>query len=132
MSQAKADDVNAADAKFLNQVADMWSREGDAPGNESIWALKLRDIANRLTVRDNRLTVRDDRIRVLTEILVASKAEQQIRERLANNGRNTANNNAGIRVGSDLHLCEVLLAQINQARAALQSGSLSQLSGPDD
>lgn len=38
--------VRKEDAAFLNKVADLWSRaEGDAPGNEGIWALKLRAIA---------------------------------------------------------------------------------------
>jgi hypothetical protein len=44
------------------------------------------------------------------------KAEERVRERLANNGRNPANNNAGIRVGSDLHLCEMLLAELDSER----------------
>lgn len=38
------------------------------------------------------------------------------RERLANNGRNPANKNAGIRVGSDLHICQELLAEIDRLR----------------
>lgn len=48
-----------------------------------------------------------------------SNAEKQARERLANNGRNPANKNAGILTGSDLHLCEMLLAQLDRWRAAL-------------
>ena len=49
-----------------------------------------------------------------------SKAEITVRERLANNGRNTANSNAGIRVGSDLHLCEMLIAEIDRQRTIIQ------------
>lgn len=48
-----------------------------------------------------------------------SNVEAKVRERLANNGRNLANNNAGIRVGSDLHLCEMLLKDIEGMRQAL-------------
>jgi hypothetical protein len=48
-----------------------------------------------------------------------SKAETRARELLANNGRNTANSNEGIRVGSHLHLCEMLLADINTLRGKL-------------
>lgn len=48
-----------------------------------------------------------------------SQTEIQARERLASNGRNPANNNAGIRVGSDLHLCEMLLSDIEALRAVL-------------
>lgn len=44
-------------------------------------------------------------------------AEAIARKRLENNGRNTANNNAGILLGSDLHLCEMLLAEIDKLRA---------------
>lgn len=50
-----------------------------------------------------------------------SQAEQRARNRLANNGRNTDNSNAGIRVGSDLHLCEMLLAEIDWLRDELQA-----------
>lgn len=46
-------------------------------------------------------------------------AEQTARKRLADNGRNPANNHAGVRVGSDLHLCEMLLNKIEYARALL-------------
>jgi hypothetical protein len=49
-----------------------------------------------------------------------SKAEDIARARLANNGRNPANNNAGIRTGGDLHLCEMLLAEMDKMRAALR------------
>jgi hypothetical protein len=47
------------------------------------------------------------------------EAERKVRGRLANNGRNPANNNRGILVGSDLHLCEMLLAELDRVRAAL-------------
>jgi len=44
----RAATVPSEDAKFLNQVADMLTDiDGDAPGNESIWALKLRAMAAR-------------------------------------------------------------------------------------
>lgn len=49
-----------------------------------------------------------------------SEAEKKARERLANNGRNPANNNAGIQVGDDLHLCEMLLSEIERMQAALK------------
>jgi hypothetical protein len=43
---SKQDTTFLEQAAFLEQVADMWSRiEGDTPGNESIWALKLRAVA---------------------------------------------------------------------------------------
>lgn len=48
-----------------------------------------------------------------------SKAEIEARDRLAGNGRTPVNNNAGIRVGSDLHLCEMLLAELDDARKLL-------------
>lgn len=50
-----------------------------------------------------------------------SKAETDARDRLANNGRNPTNKNAGIRVGSDLHLCEMLLAEIDALRSWKQA-----------
>lgn len=56
---------------------------------------------------------------IAREITAEIKAEETARARLANNGRNPANNNAGIRVGSDLHLCEMLLREIDTLRAAL-------------
>lgn len=56
---------------------------------------------------------------IAREITAEIKAEETVRARLANNGRNPANNNAGIRVGSDLHLCEMLLRSLDTARAAL-------------
>lgn len=38
--------LNEDDARFLDQVADMWSRnDGDPAYSEGIWALKLRAIA---------------------------------------------------------------------------------------
>lgn len=49
-----------------------------------------------------------------------SDGEDKARERLANNGRNPANLNAGIRVGSDLHVCEMLLKEIERQRDALR------------
>ena len=49
-----------------------------------------------------------------------SNAETKVRERLANNGRNPANKNAGIRVGSALHLCEMLLAEMDELRKTLR------------
>lgn len=55
-----------------------------------------------------------------------SKAELKVRERLAKNGRNAANNNAGIRTGGDLHLCEMLLADLDQARADLRRLAIKQ------
>lgn len=55
----------------------------------------------------------------VSDLLAVSKAEQDARARLANNGRNPANKNAGIRVGGDLHLCEMLLAELDAARARL-------------
>jgi hypothetical protein len=48
------------------------------------------------------------------------QVEKAVRARLANNGRNPANNNAGIRVGSDLHLCEILLAEIDRLKAIVE------------
>jgi len=45
-----------------------------------------------------------------------SQIETKVRERLAANGRNPANSNAGIRVGSDLHLCEMLLKELESER----------------
>lgn len=53
---------------------------------------------------------------VTEEDLAQSKAEKMARERLARNGRNDANSQAGVRVGSDLHLCEMLLAELDEAR----------------
>ena len=38
-------------------------------------------------------------------------AANRARDLLANNGRNSANNNEGIRTGSPLHVCEMLLAE---------------------
>ena len=49
-----------------------------------------------------------------------SKAEITVRHRLENNGRNTANNNAGIKVGSDLHLMEMLIGEIDRQRTIIQ------------
>ena len=49
-----------------------------------------------------------------------SQIESKVRERLASNGRNPANNNAGIRTGSDLHYCEMLLAELTILRNALE------------
>lgn len=49
----------------------------------------------------------------------SARAEELVRARLANNGRNPENKNAGIRVGSDLHLCEMLLKEIDELRAKL-------------
>lgn len=49
-----------------------------------------------------------------------SAAETKARELLANNGRNPANKNAGIRVGSPLHLCEMLLAELAEARKTME------------
>ncbi len=46
-------------------------------------------------------------------------ATTMVRERLANNGRNPANANAGIPVGSDLHLCEMLLNEVDRLRAVI-------------
>lgn len=51
---------------------------------------------------------------------MVSEAETKARERLANNGRNAANASRGIAVGSDLHLCEMLLKEIDFQRDALQ------------
>lgn len=47
-----------------------------------------------------------------------SDVETQVRARLANNGHNPLNKNGGIPTGSDLHLCEMLLAEIASLRAA--------------
>lgn len=55
-----------------------------------------------------------------------SNAETKVRERLANNGRNAANKNAGIRVGSDLHLCEMLLVEIDELRKNLRRFAVRQ------
>lgn len=49
-----------------------------------------------------------------------SNAETEARKRLANNGRNPDNHRAGIRVGSDLHLCEMLLAEMDEMREWLK------------
>lgn len=51
------------------------------------------------------------------------KAEMLVRERLTNNGRNPANGNAGIRVGSDLHLMEMLIQEIDDLRAVVTGGA---------
>lgn len=48
-----------------------------------------------------------------------SQAETQLRAKLARNGRNPENKNAGIRVGSDLHLAEMILAERDELLAAL-------------
>lgn len=48
-----------------------------------------------------------------------SCAENTARLRLANNGRNAMNDNQGIRTGSHLHLCEMLLADLDVMRKAL-------------
>lgn len=53
-------------------------------------------------------------------IFPVSKAETRVRELTARNGRNEANSNAGIPTGSPLHLAEMLLAQIDTARAAMK------------
>lgn len=63
-------------------------------------------------------TATPDALRKLRVALEPVNVEVLARERLANNGRNPANNNAGIRTGSDLHLCEMLIGQLDQARAA--------------
>lgn len=47
---------------------------------------------------------------------VTEKAIKTVRERLANNGRNPANHNAGIPVSGNLHLCEILLKALDRAR----------------
>lgn len=49
-----------------------------------------------------------------------SSAEIKARELLADNGRNRANHSAGIRVGSPLHLCEMLLAELDETRKTLK------------
>lgn len=49
-----------------------------------------------------------------------SKVEIQLRAKLANNGRTAANDRAGIRVGSDLHLAEMLLKERDDLLAALR------------
>ena len=54
----------------------------------------------------------------LTAREMMSKAERVARERLMNNGRNPANKNAGVPTGSDLHLCEMILSELDAIRAA--------------
>lgn len=58
---------------------------------------------------------------ILRAALEPTKAEKQLRELLVNNGRNAANNREGIKVGSPLHLAEMMLIQIEQARKGLGS-----------
>jgi hypothetical protein len=53
-----------------------------------------------------------------------SRAEKMARERLANNGRNNSNNRRGIPVNSDLHLCEMILKELDQTRDALRAAIL--------
>lgn len=55
----------------------------------------------------------------LVEALKPTKAEADLRARLANNGHTTANNREGIPVGGPLHLAEMMLIQLEQARKAV-------------
>lgn len=57
---------------------------------------------------------------------VRNEAERKVRARLENNGRNPTNQNAGIRVGSELHLFEMLLAELDIARIHLRRLAICQ------
>lgn len=50
----------------------------------------------------------------------AQLAEKSVRARLAKNGRNPANNNAGIPTGSDLHMLEIMVREIDKLRDLLK------------
>lgn len=50
-----------------------------------------------------------------------SEAARKLRIRMANNGRNPANGNMGIRVGSDLHLAEIILSQRDSLLSAARA-----------
>lgn len=69
---------------------------------------------------DALLLAQNARVEVADRILVPTIAECTARERLANNGRNPANKNEGIRTGSDLHFCEILIKQLDGVRKALE------------
>jgi len=60
---------------------------------------------------------------IAAEVTAECKAEMVVRDRLAKNGRNVTNNNQGIPVGSDLHLMEMLIKEIDTLRAALREGA---------
>ena len=59
-----------------------------------------------------------ERLKLATADFVRSPAELKAMTRLSNNGRNAENNFAGIPTGSDLHLCEMLIAEIDAHRVA--------------
>jgi hypothetical protein len=72
---------------------------------------------------DALLLAQNARVEVAARLLEPMQAEYNLRERLANNGRNPANKNQGIRVGSDLHFCEMLIKQLEGVRKALELNS---------
>lgn len=69
---------------------------------------------------DALLLAQNARVEVAARILATQSAEREARKRLAKNGRNPANKNAGIATGSDLHLCEMLISQLDGVRKALE------------
>lgn len=69
---------------------------------------------------DALLLAQNARVGVAARILEPQTAEKLARERLKKNGRNPANNNRGIATASDLHLCEMLLSQLDGVRKALE------------